>query len=148
VHKQQAGHRLEDIIYGLCRALVRNYLSDVGSGKDIAPPVVFQGGVAFNQGIVRALREELKTEIIVPPHHEVMGAIGAALLAHEAAPAGRGKFKGFDVSEKDYSTSSRECHACPSACEIVRIEEDGRVISAWGGQCDLWEESLTGRENK
>ena len=83
VHKQQMGHHVEDIIYGLCQALVRNYLSDVGSGKDIRQPVVFQGGVAFNQGIVRALREELDTEIIVPPHHEVMGAIGAALYAME-----------------------------------------------------------------
>ena len=79
VHKQQMGHEVDDIIYGLCRTLVRNYLSDVASGKDIKSPVVFQGGVAFNQGIIRALREELKTEIIVPPHHEVMGAIGAAL---------------------------------------------------------------------
>ncbi|HUT68374.1 MAG TPA: acyl-CoA dehydratase activase, partial [Dehalococcoidales bacterium] len=85
VHKQQTGHNVDDIIYGLCRALVRNYLSDVGSGKDVQPPVVFQGGVAFNQGIVRALLEELKTEIIVPAHHEVMGAIGAALLVHEHA---------------------------------------------------------------
>ena len=95
VHKQQTGHNVDDIIYGLCRALVSNYLSDVGSGKDIQPPVVFQGGVAFNRGIVRALREELKTEIIVPPHHEVMGAIGAALLVHENAPEGiRGGSKG------------------------------------------------------
>jgi len=49
VHKQQVGHRVEDIIYGLCQALVRNYLNDVGSGKDIQPPVVFQGGVPLTR---------------------------------------------------------------------------------------------------
>jgi predicted CoA-substrate-specific enzyme activase len=143
VHKQQTGHRIDDIIYGLCRALVCNYLSDVGSGKDIQPPVVFQGGVAFNDGIVRAFRDELKMEIIVPPHHEVMGAIGAALLVHEQAPAGPGQFKGFGVSDIKYKTSSFSCRACPISCEIVRVSEDGKVIASWGGQCDMWEEKIT-----
>jgi predicted CoA-substrate-specific enzyme activase len=147
VHKQQTGHNVDDIIYGLCRALVRNYLSNVASGKDIQPPVVFQGGVAFNQGIVRALREELNTEIIVPPHHEVMGAIGAALLVHEHAPTCRGRFKGFGVSEIEYKTSSFACQACPTACEIVRISEDDRIVACWGGQCDMWEGNIVSQGN-
>jgi predicted CoA-substrate-specific enzyme activase len=144
VHKQQMGCSVEDIIYGLCRALVRNYLSDVGSGKDIQPPVVFQGGVAFNQGIIRALREGLNTEIVVPPHHEVMGAIGAAMLAHESAVVSRNgsRFRGFGISEVDYQTSSFECRACPTSCEVVRLSEGGRVVASWGGRCDLWERSL------
>ena len=147
VHKQQMGHDVKDIIYSLCRTLVRNYLSDVGSGKEIQSPVVFQGGVAFNRGIVRALREELETDIIVPPHHEVMGAIGAALLVHENAtisPDGC-RFRGFDVSEVEYDTSSFECRACPTSCEIVRISEGDRVVACWGGQCDMWETSSVNR---
>jgi predicted CoA-substrate-specific enzyme activase len=139
VHKQQTGHRVDDIIYGLCRALVHNYLSDIGSGKDIQPPVVFQGGVAFNQGIVRAFRDELKMDIIVPEHHEVMGAIGAALLVHEQSPTGSGRFKGFGVSDIEFQTSSFTCHACPTSCEIIRISEDGKFVAGWGGQCDMWE---------
>jgi predicted CoA-substrate-specific enzyme activase len=101
IHKQQTGQRTEDILYGLCQALVRNYLNNVGLGKDIQPPIIFQGGVAFNQGIVKALQEELNNEIIVPPHHEVMGAIGAALLVHEEmADSQNGtNFKGFEVKE-------------------------------------------------
>jgi predicted CoA-substrate-specific enzyme activase len=101
VHKQQSGADLNDIIYGLCRALVRNYLNDVGSGKEITPPVAFHGGVAFNQGIVQALKKELKMDIIVPERHELMGAIGAALLAHENTLEKHGRFKGFEISEKD-----------------------------------------------
>jgi len=144
VHKQQTGHSIEDIIYGLCQALVRNYLSDVGSGKDIQPPVVFQGGVAFNRGIIRALGEELGTEIIVPPHHEVMGAIGAAILVHENAAVSRegSRFRGFGISEIEYQTSSFECRACPVSCEIVRVTADGGIVASWGGQCDMWEGSL------
>ncbi len=141
IHKQQMGHRTEDILYGLCQALVRNYLNNVGLGKDIQPPIVFQGGVAFNQGIVKALQEELNAEIIVPPHHEVMGAIGAALLAHEEMSDNNNgsKFKGFSVSEVKYHTSSFECKACPNLCEVAQLSVNGQVLARWGGRCDLWE---------
>ena len=83
IHKQQMGHQTEDILYGLCQALVRNYINNVGLGKEIKPPIVFQGGVAFNHAIIKAFQEELETEIIVPPYHEIMGSIGAAILVHE-----------------------------------------------------------------
>lgn len=145
IHKQQTGHCREDIVYGLCQALVRNYLNNVSLGKDIEPPIIFQGGVAFNQGIVKALREELGPEVIVPPHHEVMGAIGAALLVHEEMGNGQGgsRFKGFGVSEIDYNSSSFECQACPTLCEISQISAQGKVIAQWGGRCDLWQEKRT-----
>jgi len=141
IHKQQMGHRIEDILYGLCQALVRNYLNNVGLGKDIQPPIVFQGGVAFNQGIVKALQEELNTEVIVPPHHEIMGAIGVALLAHEEMSDNNNgsKFKGFSVSEVKYYTSSFECKACPNLCEVAQLSVNGQVLARWGGRCDLWE---------
>lgn len=142
IQKQQMGHRVEDILYGLCQALARNYLSNVGQGKQIRTPVVFQGGVAFNQGMVRAFKEALETsEVIVPPHHEAMGAIGAAILAMEEMGARRTgtEFKGFDVSEAKYVTSPFECRACPNLCEIARISLDGRIIARCGGRCDIWE---------
>jgi predicted CoA-substrate-specific enzyme activase len=141
IHKQQMGHRVEDILYGLCQALVRNYLSNVGLGKDIQLPIIFQGGVAFNQAIIRALREELGMEITVPTHHEIMGAIGAGLLVHEemATANGSSQFKGFSQSEVKYRTSSFECKACPNNCEIARLSLNGRALAHWGGRCDVWE---------
>jgi predicted NodU family carbamoyl transferase len=141
IHKQQMGYPVEDILYGLCEALARNYLNNIGLGKEILPPVVFQGGVAFNQGIVRAFEQSLGTEIIVPPHHEVMGAIGAALLAQEemAGKSRSTRFNGFQVSQAHYHTSSFECKACPNLCEIAQISLNGRVLARWGGRCDLWE---------
>jgi len=143
IHKQQMGHRTEDIIYGLCQALVRNYLNNVGLGKNIQPPIVFQGGVAFNRGIIKALQEELNTEIIVLPHHEVMGAIGAALLVHEGMTGSNNgsRFKGFGISEIEYHTSSFECKACPNLCEIAQLSLNGQALARWGGRCDLWERS-------
>jgi len=141
IHKQQMGHRIEDIIYGLCQALVRNYLNNVGLGKEILAPIVFQGGVAFNQGIVRALEEILEAKVTVPSHHEVMGAIGAALLVHEemAARGDGTKFKGFGVADAHFRTSSFECKACPSMCEVAQLFLDGKVLARWGGRCDIWD---------
>ena len=143
IHKQQTGHRSENIIYGLCQSLVLNYLHNVGLGKDIQPPVVFQGGVAFNLGIVRAFQEELGMDIIVPAHHEVMGAIGAALLVREEMVDNKdsSRFKGFDISETGYQVSSFECKACPSLCEVEQLSVNGTVLARWGGRCDLWEEN-------
>ncbi len=145
IHKQQMGHRTEDILYGLCQALVRNYLNNVALGKEILPPVVFQGGVAFNEGIAKVFREELNTEIIIPPYHEVMGAIGAALLVREEMDTASGEtaFEGFGISGADFHTSSFICKACANLCEISQISLNGKVLARWGGRCDLWERALT-----
>ncbi|MDD5126763.1 MAG: acyl-CoA dehydratase activase [Dehalococcoidales bacterium] len=141
VHKQQMGHRTEDIVYGLCQALVRNYISGVAAGKPIEPPVVFQGGVAFNEGMVRAFREELGQGVVIPLHHELMGAIGAALLVQEkmSGKAVGSCFKGFSVSNVQYQTSAFECHSCPNLCELAQVTREGKVLARWGGRCDIWE---------
>jgi predicted CoA-substrate-specific enzyme activase len=80
VHAQQTGGKPDDIAYGLCLALVRNFLADAGRNRPIEPPIIFQGGVAKNAGMVRAFRETLGQEIIVPERPELSGALGAALL--------------------------------------------------------------------
>jgi predicted CoA-substrate-specific enzyme activase len=146
IHKQQMGHREEDILYGLCQAMARNYLNNVGLGKEITELVVFQGGVAFNQGMIRAFEEALGMPVHVPPHHEVMGAIGAAMLAREATVQSgfRTRFQGFTASDLDYRTVSFECRHCSNHCEIVQVSVNKRVAARWGGRCERWE--VTGNE--
>ena len=142
IHKQQMGHSVPDILYGLCQAMARNYLNNLGMGKEILPPVVFQGGVAANQGMIRAFKEALGTDILVPPHHHIMGAIGAALLAHEQMGSGGrvSAFKGFGVAELTYQTTSFECKACSNLCEIVQIKAGHELLARWGGRCGKWDE--------
>lgn len=146
IHKQQMGHRVEDILYGLCQAMARNYLNNVGLGKELLPPIAFQGGVAFNQGMVRAFEAALGQPIQVPPHHEVMGAIGAAILAREAMQRARSatRFKGFAVGDLDYRTTSFECRHCANHCEIVQVSVNKKVVARWGGRCERWEVTETG----
>jgi predicted CoA-substrate-specific enzyme activase len=145
IHKQQLGYPVEDIIMGLCEALVRNYLSNVAKGKKIEQPLVFQGGVAANTGIRHAFQNILGMPVNVPEHYDVMGAIGAALLAQEAT-AGRGSiFKGTDyILEGEFSSRSQECKGCPNMCEVVCIKRGQEALAYWGDRCKKWETSLTG----
>lgn len=144
IHKQQMGYDPSDIVAGLSEALVRNYLSNVGKGKEILPPVVFQGGVAANVGIRAAFAKALGVEIIVPKYLNVMGAIGAAMLAaEETRRTGRTKFRGFAASEEDFIVSSFECKGCPNLCEVINIKVGKKVIARWGDRCGKWE-SLAG----
>lgn len=148
IHKQQMGHPLPDIVAGLCQALARNYLNNVGKGKDISSPVVFQGGVAANTGLVAAFAELLGYEPLIPEHHEVMGAIGAALLAQEATAGGKvSRFKGDEfIFEGNFETRSIDCEGCPNRCEVVCIRRNGEAISYWGDRCRRYESRLSSRE--
>jgi predicted CoA-substrate-specific enzyme activase len=123
INRQQTGISNEDIAWGLCRALADNYLSFTARGKKIRPPVVFQGGVAFNKGIVRALEEELDSPLLIPPRPELTGAIGAALLVRDEMAENRIRstsFSGFSVNQTSPSRPlGRE--ECPALC----LEDNG-----------------------
>jgi predicted CoA-substrate-specific enzyme activase len=140
IHKQQTGHRVEDIIKGLCEALVRNYLNNLAKGKAIKPPILFQGGVAANVGIVSAFEDALGEKLIIPEYYDVMGAYGAALIAKEEIRRGTGssRFYGFEVAEREYKSRSIECNDCTNACEVIEILSDGKIIARWGDRCGKW----------
>lgn len=149
IHKQQMGYPIEDILMGLCEALVRNYLNNVGKGKKIEAPVIFQGGVAANGGLKKAFEKVLQMEIQVPPYHDVMGAVGAAILAqeyveeHSCASA----FKGDSfITEGHFNSSSFECKGCPNMCEVVCIKRGQEALAYWGDRCKMWENSISRKE--
>lgn len=155
IHKQQLGYPVEDLLYGLCQALVRNYLSNLALGKEILPTVSFQGGVATNTGMVKAFEEALETEIVVPQNHQTMGAIGAALLAMENHQYTNVKstFKGWNVGNMQFQSITCQCTGCSNNCEVITIVEgetqhqhvenikdiQGNIIARWGGTCGRWD---------
>jgi len=140
IHKQQIGHSVEDIVAGLCDSLVKNYLNNVCRGKEILPPIVFQGGVAANRGIEKALKKELDVPLVIPEHFDVMGAIGAAKLVMRTKPH-RTQFKGFDLHQKSCSTRGFECDECGNQCEVIRLWVDHQVVACWGDLCERYRHS-------
>ena len=74
-----------DLLAGACKAQARTILNSVGQLLLNAPgrKILFQGGVAFNGAVAYYLKQLTGSEIIIPKYHEVMGALGAALIARQ-----------------------------------------------------------------
>jgi predicted CoA-substrate-specific enzyme activase len=133
VHKIQMGHPREDIIAGVCRAVASNYINNVGKGKKICSPVVFQGGVSKNVGVVRAFEDLLGCPVIVDDNGHLMGATGAAILARRSLK--RTQFD-FSVENMEFVTRERNCGGCSNNCEVICVYRNGRLIDFWGNRCE------------
>lgn len=147
VHKIQVGYQREDIIAGLCRAVASNYLNNVGKGKKVIAPVVFQGGVSKNVGVVDAFEKLLGMDVAVDPDGHLMGAFGAALLAADAGPEDAipgspfesGSFDFAALADFEFTTREVECGRCSNNCEIICVYRDGKIIDSWGNRCEKGE---------
>ncbi|MBE6159939.1 MAG: 2-hydroxyglutaryl-CoA dehydratase [Lactobacillales bacterium] len=133
IHKAQVGYKIEDIIAGLSKSIVLNYLNNLAKGKKIKSPIVFQGGVSKNVGVVKYFKEILNEDIIVDPNSHLMGAIGIAILSKQNS-----NNKTFDLNIKDikFETKGMECNRCSNNCEILKIYKDSKLIDAWGSKCN------------
>ncbi|MFZ2197519.1 MAG: acyl-CoA dehydratase activase, partial [Thermodesulfovibrionales bacterium] len=165
----QCGTDKKDLLAGLAYSIVQNYINRVVCKRPVGNKIFFQGGVAFNKSVVAAFEKYLGRQIIVPPDHDVTGAIGMALIAMKYMKnqlstvsyqqSGEElktpntelltKFKGFELSRRAYDISSFECKGCPNVCEInkIRIEgEKGHLF--YGGRCEKYDVRKKTQENK
>ncbi|MEW6419076.1 MAG: acyl-CoA dehydratase activase [Nitrospirota bacterium] len=135
----QKGVDRNDLLAGLSYSIVQNYINRVVAGKAIGENISFLGGVAFNKAVVAAFEKYLGKYITVPPHHEVAGAIGMALIAMRNVKD-KTKFKGFELSKRPYEVSSFECKGCPNVCEINRVKIAGeKGFLFYGGRCEKYD---------
>lgn len=132
IHKAQVGYAKEDIVAGLCKSIVQNYLNNVTKGKNIKSPIVFQGGVSKNKGVLKYFEEILGTSIIVDQNSHLMGALGIAIIAHKNEID---KIYNLDIKDLKFETSGFECHNCSNNCEILKIIKNNEVIDTWGSRC-------------
>lgn len=139
VHHQQMGADKADLVAGLSYSIVLNYLNKVVGDRRIGDRIFFQGGTAFNLGVVAAFEKVLGKSITVPCNHDVTGAIGAAILAREEKANGKSHFKGFDLSKRNYELISFECKKCPNRCEIKRLKVKGERPLLYGSRCERFE---------
>ena len=132
VHKAQMGYKKEDIIAGLCKSVATNYLNNVGKGKKILPPIIFQGGVSKNIGVVKAFENILNEKILTDENGHLMGALGVAILSKKEPEI---KFN-FNIIENNFETSSITCSGCPNNCEIICVKKDKELLDFWGNRCE------------
>ena len=75
-----AGERVEEIVAGICDAIASR-IAALASRVGVREDVVLTGGVAKNLGVKKALEEKLGVKIKVPEEPQIVGALGAAVLA-------------------------------------------------------------------
>lgn len=133
VHKAQVGYSRKDIVAGLCRSIVLNYLNNVGKGKKIEEPIVFQGGVSKNEGVVKYFKEVLKKDVIILDNGHLMGALGIAILAKKNKTS---KNYSLDIGNLNFETKGSSCNGCSNNCEILKIYKNNELIDIWGNRCE------------
>jgi predicted CoA-substrate-specific enzyme activase len=149
----QKGARLEDLIAGLCYAIVHNYLNRVVEKRRIGKRIMFLGGPSLNKGIVAAFENILNQEIIIPAHREVLGAHGAAISIMEkqlnSKDSSTSRFPGLDpLLAAQVSFKEKICRAdkkCHNECKLKVYDFAGRK-SIWGGDCGRYELKRDGKE--
>jgi predicted CoA-substrate-specific enzyme activase len=145
VSYHQKGVPREDLIGGLCYAIVHNYLNRVVGKRKVGQKIMFLGGPSLNKGVVAAFEDVLGRGLIVPKHREVLGAYGAAISLQEkmAADGMPGStFRGLAGAIRDQMDfAEKVCTAdpnCHNQCKLKIYEFDGRR-SVWGGECGRYE---------
>ena len=135
IHKAQLGYSKEDIVAGLCRSVVLNYLSNVGKGKKINNPVIFQGGVSKNKGVVKYFEEILNTKVIVDESSHLMGALGIAILSKKNK---KNKDHSLEIEDIEFITKAKDCSGCSNNCELLSIYKNSKLVDIWGGKCEKY----------
>ncbi|MCB0005730.1 MAG: hypothetical protein KDE04_04730 [Anaerolineales bacterium] len=151
VHHQQQGATIPDLTAGLAYSIAENYLNRVVDNRALGHNIFFQGGVAWNESVVAAFRQLTGRSITVPPHHDVTGAIGVALLARAAREAGEfqgSQFRGFFLADRRYDSALFTCQQCPNLCEVNKVTIAAEPPIYFGARCDIFEEAGRRRANK
>ena len=139
VHSMNTGSSVDELTAGLAYSIAYNYLNKVVAGKKVGSRIFFQGGVASNKAVVSAFESITGKTVSVPPHHEVTGAIGAALLARQESRGKPSSFKGFDLSNRSYAVTTFECAECANRCSIQRVSFEGEPPLFYGSRCEKYD---------
>ena len=135
VNKLNSGANKGNIMMGVVRALVNNYLA-MAKGINLRPPYVFQGATAKNKAIVRALEEQLNCKVTVPEQCAIMGAIGIAMLTKE----GNIRQTKFNFNANlGYDTYNFRCEDCPNKCEVTQLYNGEKLMGCVGSRCGKWD---------
>jgi predicted CoA-substrate-specific enzyme activase len=132
----QRGAEKADLVAGLAYSVVTNYINRVVCGRHVGECIFFQGGTAYNDAVAAAFSIICNKQIIIPPHNAVLGALGAALLAHEKMSGSpkKPRFRGWDMDQVDYRLREFTCKACGNQCAVQEFTVDGEK-TYWGDKC-------------
>ncbi|AFQ43650.1 acyl-CoA dehydratase activase [Desulfosporosinus meridiei] len=82
ISQVSAGELKADILAGVCDS-VASRVASMSRRTGLEPDVVFTGGVAHNDGVVKALAKQLDFSLLISQEPVITAALGAALIARE-----------------------------------------------------------------
>jgi predicted CoA-substrate-specific enzyme activase len=137
----QKGASRQDLMAGLCYAIVHNYLNRVVGKRKIGQRIMFLGGPSLNKGVVAAFENVLGCGLLVPRHREVLGAYGAAICVQQKMQSegiDQSAFRGMNSAINDrMNFKEKICRVdpnCHNQCKLKIYQFDHRR-SIWGGEC-------------
>jgi predicted CoA-substrate-specific enzyme activase len=149
---QQQGAKTNELVSGLSYSIVENYLNRVVGRRKVGNHICFQGGTAFNKAVWAAFEKVVGKPVMVPDHHEVTGAIGAAAIAAghvKKSGIAKSSFRGFEnVCSIQYQVESFTCEHCPNHCEIKKVQLPGAEPLYYGSRCDRYNLKKTAAKAK
>jgi putative methanogenesis marker protein 15 len=80
INSLSLGKSREDVAAAACYSVAEQVFEQQLQEVEVKKPVIMVGGSSLNIGLVKAMGDLLKMEIVVPPYSQYIGAVGAALL--------------------------------------------------------------------
>ena len=130
----------DDILAGVCMSIIDNMFTKVlrGRAADSMPePIVVQGGTFRHDAVLRAMEIHTGKTVLRPPHPELMGAIGAALLARQTTIDSTSAFIGWSELQQLEVTKRADvpCGLCKNDCDLARAFFSNGAVHTTGNKC-------------
>jgi predicted CoA-substrate-specific enzyme activase len=139
----QQGAGRENVVAGLAYSVADNYVSRIVGPRHIGNTLLFLGGVALNKAVALAIAARTQRHVVVPSQPELMGSIGAALMARDLLRDGEFAEDSLELESLAHGEmevkGTFRCKACENECEIRRVSIRGKVYP-FGGLCSMYEQ--------
>jgi predicted CoA-substrate-specific enzyme activase len=127
------GYSVNEILATALHSVTENYVQKVANEASIGENICFQGATARNKSLVAAFEQRLKKPIYVSKYCHLTGALGTALMLHEANIMQSG-FRGIDLFREEIVIDTETCNLCTNNCSISLANISGEKI-AYGFMC-------------
>jgi activator of 2-hydroxyglutaryl-CoA dehydratase len=81
VNALSLGSTKEDVASAACYSVAEQVFEQQLQELEIVEPVIMVGGTSLISGLVEAMQDLLRVNVIVPRYSQYIGAVGSALLA-------------------------------------------------------------------
>ena len=138
---QKEGATVGDISAGLSYSVIKNALQKVikiRNPQELGEKVIVQGGTFHNEAVLRSFEFIAGKEVIRPDIAGLMGAYGAALIAHQRYKPGYEStlIGSRDIDSFSSKVSMRRCGLCGNNCLLtINTFQGGREFIS-GNRCE------------